>query len=187
MARRWADVAELIATQGLKGRFVARSVHGLPFLLCEGLAVHFVPPTLDGPRRARVHSVQHLGSGEYCVEFDKVRDRDTAELLAGSHCLVSCSDLPENFDDILHTNAEYLDGFLVIDRSLGEVGRIVDVREMPTQDLLIVEGASGEVMIPLVDEFVVEFDDDARMLTMDLPHGLIDADSADRARDEDDA
>ena len=48
MARRWADVAELIATQGLKGRLVARSVRGLPFLLHEGLTVHFVPPTLDG-------------------------------------------------------------------------------------------------------------------------------------------
>ena len=62
MARRWADVAELIATQGLKGRLVARSVRGLPFLLSEGSAVFFVPPTLDGPRCARVRSVQHLGA-----------------------------------------------------------------------------------------------------------------------------
>lgn len=175
MARRWADVAELIATQGLKGRLVARSVRGLPFLLSEGSAVHFVPPTLDGPRRARVRSVQHLGSDEYAVEFDKVRDRDTAELLTGSHCLLAYDDLPDDFDDILHANAEYLEGFLVVDRTLGEIGRIADVREMPTQELLIVESAAGEVMIPLVDEFVLEFDDDARVLTMDLPRGLADS------------
>ncbi|MDO5043373.1 MAG: 16S rRNA processing protein RimM [Slackia sp.] len=133
-----------------------------------------------------MRSVQHLGSGEYSVEFDKVRDRDTAELLTGSHCLVSYADLPENFDEILHTNAEYLDGFLVVDSVLGEIGHIIDVRAMPTQDLLIVEGASGEIMIPLVDDFIVEFDDDEHILTMDLPCGLIDIDSATSDSDEDD-
>ncbi|MDO4442949.1 MAG: 16S rRNA processing protein RimM [Slackia sp.] len=178
MTRRWADVAELIATQGLKGRLVARSVRGLPFLLCEGMTVDFVPPTLDGPRAARVRCVQHLGSEEYAVEFDKVRNRDTAELLAGSHCLISHDDLPDDFDDIMHANAEYLEGFLVVDRMLGEIGRIVDVREMPTQELLIVEGDEGEIMIPLVDDFIVEFDDDERVLEMDLPSGLVQFDSS---------
>ncbi|MFR4999361.1 MAG: ribosome maturation factor RimM [Slackia sp.] len=173
MARRWADVAELIATQGLKGRLVARSVRGLPFLLSEGSAVFFVPPTLDGPRCARVRSVQHLGAGEYAVEFDKVRDRDAAELIAGSHCLISYDDLPDDFEDILHANAEYLEGFLVVDRTLGDIGRIVDVRDMPTQELLVVEGIAGEAMIPLVEDFIVDFDDDARVLTMDLPAGLV--------------
>lgn len=187
MARRWADVAELIATQGLKGRLVARSVRGLPFLLCEGLDVHFVPPTLDGPRKARVRGVQHLGAGEYAVEFDRVKDRDTAELLMGSHCLAARSDLPEDFEDFMHSSADYLAGFLVVDSTLGTIGTIEDVQEMPTQDLLIVAGAAGEVLIPLVDDFIVEFDDEERVLTMDLPYGLVDLDAADNGSAEDDA
>ncbi len=184
MARRWADVAELIATQGLKGRFVARAVRGLPFLLSEGSAVYFVPPTLDGPRKARVRSVQHLGSDEYAVEFDCVKDRDTAELLAGSHCLVARADLPENFEDIVRSSAEYLAGFVVVDETLGEIGSIVDVREMPTQDLLIVEGPYGESMIPFVEEFLVEFDDVERVVYMDLPNGLIDTEAAEAQGEE---
>ena len=44
---------------------------------------------------------------------------------------------------------------------------------MPTQELLVVEGIAGEAMIPLVEDFIVDFDDDARVLTMDLPAGLV--------------
>ena len=188
MGRRWADVAELIATQGLKGRLVARPVRGLPFLLCEGLAVHFVPPTLEGPRTAVVRRVQHLGSGEYAVEFSGVKNRDVAERLTGSHCLACRCDLPDDFEDLLHGAADYLEGLAVEDERLGFVGEVRAVQAMPTQELLTVDGGPfGEVFIPLVDDFIVAFDDEARTLRMDLPRGLVDADDAVCDSTEDDA
>lgn len=187
MTRRWADVAELIATQGLKGRLVARSVRGLPFLLHEGLTVHFVPPTLDGPRSACVRSVQHLGSEEYAVQFGGVSKRDAAELLAGSHCLVARADLPQDFEDIIRSSAEYLSGFLVVDELLGEIGAISDVQEMPTQDLLVVAAPGGEVLVPFVEDFIVEFDDAERIVYMDLPDGLVEPEMLARSNKEEDA
>ena len=51
------------------------------------------------------------------------------------------------------------------------------MRDMPTQELLVVEGIAGEAMIPLVEDFIVDFDDDARVLTMDLPVGLVPLDT----------
>ncbi len=87
----------------------------------------------------------------------------------------------------MHSSADYLAGFLVVDSTLGTIGTIEDVQEMPTQDLLIVAGATGEVLIPLVDDFIVEFDDEERVLTMDLPYGLVDLDAADNGSAEDDA
>ena len=187
MTRRWADVAELIATQGLKGRLVARSVRGLPFLLHEGITVHFVPPTLDGPRTASVRSVQHLGSQEYAVQFSGVSKRDTAELLTGSHCLVARADLPDDFEDIVRSSAEYLSGFLVVDEVLGDIGTISDVREMPAQDLLVVTAPGGEVLVPFVEDFIVEFDDAERVLYMDLPDGLVDPGVLDESSEKEDA
>ena len=187
MTRRWADVAELIATQGLKGRLVARSVRGLPFLLHEGLTVHFVPPTLDGPRSACVRSVQHLGSEEYAVQFGGVSKRDTAELLTGSRCLVARTDLPQDFEDIIRSSAEYLSGFLVVDELLGEIGAISDVQEMPTQDLLVVAAPGGEVLVPFVEDFIVEFDDTERIVYMDLPDGLVEPEMLACSNKEEDA
>lgn len=174
MTRRWADVAELIATQGLKGRFVARSVRGLPFLLEEGLAVDFVPPTLEGPRHVRVSFVQHAGDGEYLVDFTGVSDRDTAERLVGSHCLVARELLPDDFDELLRADAGHVSGYRVVDEALGELGPVVEVREMPTQDLLVVEHSAGEVLIPFVDEFVRDIDEDEGIVYVSVPQGLID-------------
>lgn len=177
MTRRWADVAELIATQGLKGRFVARSVRGLPFLLEEGLAVDFVPPTLEGPRHVRVSFVQHAGDGEYLVDFTDVSDRDTAERLVGSHCLVARELLPDDFDELLRADAGHVGGYRVIDEALGELGPVVEVREMPTQDLLVVERAQGEALIPFVDEFIVGIDEDEGIVHVNVPRSLLELNS----------
>ena len=191
MARRWADVAELIATQGLKGRFVARPVRGLPFLLNEGMHVSFIPPTLDGPRHVRVKRVQHQGSEEYLVEFSGVKNRDAAELVVGSHCLVSCDELPEDFETMGLSAAELLMGYEVQDVSSGVVGYVRNVESLPMQDLLVVvcpyeeldedagedwletlEGDEG--LIPFVEDFIVEVDQEEGVLVMDLPAGLLD-------------
>lgn len=173
MTRRWADVAELIATQGLKGRFVARSVRGLPFLLEEDMEVFFVPPTLDGPRSARIRAMQHAGSEEYLVDFGEVRDRDTAELLVGSHCLVSRAQLPDDFEDLLRSDASQVGGYRVIDENLGLLGPVVDVLEMPTQDLLSVDHHGEEVLIPFVDEFVVRVDEESGVVYVNVPASLV--------------
>lgn len=178
MTRRWADVAELTATQGLKGRFVARSVRGLPFLLEEGMEVDFVPPTLNGPRHVRVASVQHAGDEEYLVSFAKVTDRDAAESLVGSHCLLSHDQLPEDFDDLLRADADHVSGYRVVDEVRGMLGHVVDVREMPTQDLLVVEHEGEEVLIPFVDEFIVEIDEDEGVVRVNLPAGLVELNSS---------
>lgn len=190
MARRWADVAELVATQGLKGRLVARSVRGLPFLLEEDMPVSFVPPTLDGPRHVRVKSVQHAGGGDYLVEFKGVRNLSDADAVVGSHCLVSCADLPENFEELGAPEYDYLIGFVVIDTASDFSGVVKDVQEMPMQDLLVVapHGAPHEeVLIPLVQDLVVEVREDAEELLMRLPAGLADlnapADSAQQGSD----
>lgn len=48
---------------------------------------------------------------------------------------------------------------MVVDEVLGDIGAISDVREMPAQDLLVVTAPGGEVLVPFVEDFIVEFDD----------------------------
>ena len=139
MSRRWADVAELVAMQGLKGRLTVRPVRGLPFLLSEGLRVHFVPPTIDGPREAKVKEATHAGGHDWLVAFSGVKNLDVAEKLVGSHVIVERADLPEGFEEGASYATERIVGFEVEDETKGYVGEIVEVREMPTQYLIVVE------------------------------------------------
>ena len=171
-ARPWAQVAQLISSQGLKGKFTARSVRGLPFFLEPGMEVRFVPPLLKGPRRAVVESVEEASGGDWRVSFSGIRSRETADALSGSFCLVKRSLLPEGFERMGAYGWEFI-GCDVVDCSFGSLGQVVEVREMPTQDLLLVEGPFGEVMIPAVDEFILEVDlEDGRIETR-IPSGLL--------------
>ncbi len=179
MSRRWADVAELVATQGLKGRLTVRPVRGLPFLLSEGLRVHFVPPTIDGPREAKVKEATHAGGHDWLVAFSGVKNLDTAEKLVGSHVIVERADLPEGFEQGASHATERIVGFEVEDETKGYVGEIVEVREMPTQYLIVVETEEGEqVLIPFVEDFIVDIDEAEGVIYMDLPAGLVDMSEA---------
>ncbi len=170
--RAWTDVAVLAKTKNLQGGFVAQGAAGLPFLLFEGLEVAFVPPVLDAPRRARVASVAPIDERSAVVTFDAVGGIDAAEALVGCHCLARRVDLP---DGALEALEGAWDGWDVHDARAGLVGAVVGVREMPGQDLLEVASAEGgrTVLIPLVDAFVVDVDEDARRIEVDLPDGLL--------------
>lgn len=68
------------------------------------------------------------------------------------------------------------EGFQVEDARLGVVGSVTGFMDNGAQDLLVVQSPDGkEIMIPFVDAFIVETDKQGRLLKMDLPEGLVDA------------
>lgn len=54
------------------------------------------------------------------------------------------------------------------------IGVIVDTIESNAQDVIVVQSDEKEVMIPFVEEFIVEFNPDEKIIIMDLPDGLLD-------------
>jgi 16S rRNA processing protein RimM len=187
--RAWAVAAVLSSAQGMKGRFVAHGADGLPFLLQEGQHVDFVPPTLEGPRSARVARIGDIGNGKYLVAFTGIHDRDTAERLQGSYCLVDVYDLPEA-EEPAGMPEGFADadreGYRIVDRKAGDIGRLERVDASAPQPLLVVEGERGTVLIPCVDEIVGEVDEVARTVAVDLPDGLLELNDPDASGEEDD-
>ncbi len=167
----WVRIAEFTKAKHLKGGLVAHSVAGLPFLLEEGLHVAFVPPQLDVPREGTVTSLREEPKGGYVVTFDTIQDVDAAEQLVGCFCLARRDDLP---DGMLELQEGGIEGFTVEDATAGLLGTAVAINEMPGQNLLEVERADGgSVLIPVVDEFIIGIDEDARCIHVDLPSGLL--------------
>lgn len=171
--RTWRDVATLVKTRGLNGRFVARPAASLPFVLEEGMQVAFVPPQTDCPRRGVVSSVAERDDGSYEVSFDSVTDEDVARCLVGSHCLVRRSDIEDVDGD---EPAEAWVGWSVLDASGALIGEITGFEDNPAHLLMEVERPdnAGSALIPVVDEFIVQVDDDARTVVTELPAGLLD-------------
>ena len=67
-----------------------------------------------------------------------------------------------------------LKGFLVEDKTYGELGEITEIHRYPQQDVAAVAYKSSELLFPLNDDFIVEIDKENNLLKVDLPEGLVD-------------
>ena len=163
-------VAHIVKPKNLEGSVVAQSADGLPFLLFPGLQVHFVPPTLRGPRTAVVRAVREAREDSYEVDFEGVDSIDDAEAVAGCYCLAAKADIAGMADV---SQPQTLLGFTVVDANRGELGEVAEVLTGAAQAVLVVEGGFGQVMIPVVDEFVTGLDEEERIIEVSVPEGLI--------------
>ncbi len=64
-------------------------------------------------------------------------------------------------------------GFEVEDKRLGIVGTIQSINDSTAQPLFEVLNGSVEILIPMIDHFLVEIDRKNKKVKMDLPEGLI--------------
>lgn len=69
---------------------------------------------------------------------------------------------------------EALTGYLVIDEEKGELGEISDILEAPEQILLKVVHKKNEILIPLVEEFILSLNKSEKSIHVKLPEGLVD-------------
>lgn len=175
----WIDAATLTRTLNLQGGFLAYAAESLPFLLDEGTKCALVPPATDAPRNVTVVSVTPMAGkreGGYNVTFAEVNDADTAELLVGCHCLVRADAVEGGLEVAAALEEEPWD---VVDETFGMLGTLLRVEERPGQSLLVVERAADngedvkELLIPLVDEFMRATDEDAHVIKVAVPQGLL--------------
>lgn len=67
-------------------------------------------------------------------------------------------------------------GMSVVDDVFGELGTVTDIIANPGQTLLVVDCPSrgkSDVMIPCVEEFILDIDDDEGVIRTSIPSGLL--------------
>ena len=170
--RTWKDVATLVKTKNLKGRFVARPAADLPFILEEGMEVAFVPPQTDVVRSGVVEFTRELADDSFEIGFDSVQDETTAHALVGCHCLVRRDDIQDLLDEVQQASWS---GWRVVRVDASLIGEVADIIENPGQ--LLLEVTRGDDLpaayIPVVDDFIVDVDDEACEITVDVPESLL--------------
>ena len=66
-------------------------------------------------------------------------------------------------------------GFTAREKRIGELGEIVDIEEQNgVNPLFVVEHNGEELLIPMVDDFISAVDVNSRVVTFELPEGLLD-------------
>ena len=68
----------------------------------------------------------------------------------------------------------YFVGFLINDVNKGDIGKVTDVDNSTINTLFVVDYKGTEILIPAQEDFIVDLDREKRVITMQIPEGLLD-------------
>lgn len=167
-------VGRIHSTQGLRGEvFVIFSVHPEHWLdraekLYLGKNDQAKPDRALEVVRFRPHTKQGLSG--WALLFKDIPDKNHSDLIV-KHTLFADPELFVSAEGENVFLSELLD-FLVVDKTLGDVGPVIDFANNGGQDLLIVLKDEEEYQVPLVKTFIEKVDFKNKKIFMDLPEGL---------------
>lgn len=114
----------------------------------------------------------HIHKNDFLrIKFEDVDDEIAADELIGQNLYLPLKMLPK-----LDGNKFYFHeviGFNIEDKRLGIVGRIVSINDSAAQTLFEVLRGDTQILIPMIDHFLVEVDRKGKRIVMDLPEGLV--------------
>lgn len=119
----------------------------------------------------RITSVR-FHSGRPIIAFEGVDTMNAAEALAGAELKLPATALPPLPGGTYYRHD--LVGCEVRDTGGRVIGRVTDVEGPMERSRLVIAGARGQVMVPMVAEFCVSVDPVGRVIVVDPPEGLLD-------------
>ncbi len=106
------------------------------------------------------------------VKFEDVDTEEAADEILGKHVYLPLTMLPELEGDKFYFHEVI--GFEIEDKTLGIVGKIESINDTTAQPLFEVKQGVREILIPMIDQFLVKIDRANKKIIMDLPEGLVD-------------
>lgn len=169
-------VGHLSKPHGIDGEFVVSPLTDHPEgTFAPGVVLRLADPSGMRPDPdlppLRVVASRPFKEG-FLVTFGGVETRSEAEALRGRYLLREASDVePLGEDEYFYHD---LLGLQVYTRDGTLLGRVREVYELTSADLLEVRGEAREYMIPFRKEFLVEVDLAGGRVVVDPPEGLLD-------------
>lgn len=106
------------------------------------------------------------------VKFEGVDTEQDAEAIMKSGIYLPITLLPKLTGNKFYYHEVI--GFVIKDKTFGEVGNIVNINDKAAQPLFEVDRNGIDIFIPLIDDFIVKVDRENRTIEVETPEGLID-------------
>ncbi|MCZ8297272.1 MAG: ribosome maturation factor RimM [Flavobacterium sp.] len=114
-----------------------------------------------------------LHKGDFLrVKFEDVDSEAEADEILGSEVYLPLTALPP-----LEGNQFYFHeiiGFAVEDQRLGPIGEIVGVNDTTAQPLFEIEWNTRQILVPMIDDFIIEVNRAQKKIVLNTPVGLVD-------------
>jgi len=135
----------------------------VPFFILEMEGI-FVP--------FRVENYRIRSSSTALLQLKGVSSEEKARLFSGLTVFVSSEYLPRMENE--EVEVQYFEGFTLVDVHHGPIGTISEVDETTENALFVVPRGDDELLIPASEAYILTIDHDQRIITVDLPEGLLD-------------
>jgi 16S rRNA processing protein RimM len=169
-ASPYVPLGRVVKTHGLKGEVSVAVAADLPFDLPEGLDVWFVPPPAT-VRAGRIEGVRPGPKGPL-VKISGVDTIDAAYALCGAEMLAKRADIPDEWFE--GAEEEFVaDGMTVRDEEHGLLGEVVETIITGANDVWVVEGPFGQILLPVIDDVVLEIDEETDEILVKVLPGLM--------------
>lgn len=162
-------VGRIVKTHGIKGEVTLRidnedfdEVEELNYLL------------LDVNEKLIPFFIENIGyhSNKAFILFQDVKTIEAASQLVGIAAYLPLDLLPEREGNDFYSH-EVVD-FVVVDEDKGELGKVREIIEYPTQSLIQIIKDEKEILIPIHDDIIKEVDREGKKILVKAPAGLID-------------
>lgn len=172
-SNRFVNVGRIIKSVGLEGDVLVDYSIEPSFFALEDKPVWIVPPVL-GQHETSFASILPQ-KDRYRVHLSGVDSIDVAKPLAAKSLIMRSADVPSELMLPALTDPVEL-GYEVYSEQWGFVGTITEVIITKANDVWVVDGAYGEVLLPVIESVVLAIDDDARRIEVEVLSGLIEGD-----------
>lgn len=117
-------------------------------------------------------SAVSVNGGQAIVKFEEIDSQAKALNLKGCKLFLPDTLKPKSAKNEFFITE--LVGFTLLDQTLGDLGTVLEVYDIPNNPLISIIYQSKEVLIPVNDTFILGFDKKTKILKVNLPDGLLD-------------
>ena len=109
---------------------------------------------------------------------------ESAKQLKGASLYLPLSFLPELESDQFYFHE--IIGFEVVDKAIGNIGKVTTVYDVGPQDILAFDHNGHEVLLPINDDTVLSLEREKRLLHVEIPNGLLEIYTEEEGKPEQD-
>ncbi len=162
-------VGKIVKTHGLKGEVTLR-IDNEQFDDIEELN-YFL---LDVNEQLIPFFIEDVAyhSNKAFVLFQDLKTLEAASQLVGKSAYLPLELLPEKTGNDFYSH-EVVD-YLVVDEEKGELGKVNEIIEYPTQSIIQIIKDGKEILIPIHDDILKDVNRDEKKIYIKAPNGLID-------------
>lgn len=165
------ESGQIMGFHGLRGDLKVKPLSGDPEALLTAAEVFLRLPGGKIEKARPLRQSKHKGA--VLIRLEGYDGLSKVEGFRGCKILLDRDSLPELAEDEYYWHQ--IEGARVIDRTHGDLGELRSEFSTAAHGIWVVEGDRGEVMIPVVDGFILHIDPQEKLIEVDLPEGLVES------------